>query len=140
MKKLLSVFFAAIMSMLMLASCSSNSEQETTKPTAAPETITQGVYLLESEETFPCKIQVRDSNKIAIQYNSNMITESGKYSFENDVLKAKIEKNGCEYVFNFKDGCLFYDAANSTPSEKFNEKSGISDGSKFYLDHRFEAR
>ena len=144
MKKLFSVVLAILVPALMFTACAKEEETATTtekiEATVDSGNFTAGVYLLTGEDSRACQLQIRNENKIAIQYESKTITESGKYTVEGDVLRAKIEKNGCEYVFNIIDGSLFYDANASTPSEKFVEKTAITDGAEFYLDHTFEAR
>lgn len=142
MKKLISIIIAILVPVLTFTACAKEEPAAVTQNTAAVDngTFTAGVYCMVSEDARPDQLQIRDENKIAIQYKSKTITESGKYTVEGDILRATIEKNGCEYVFNIKDGALFYDAAASTPSENFVENSMITDGTEFYLDHVFEAR
>ncbi len=143
MKKLFSVILAILMLTLTFTACS---EEQTNAPsteisaTVENGTFTPGVYCVVTDEAIPDQLQIRDNNKIAIQYESKTITEAGKYTIEGDVLRVTIEKNGCEYVFNIKDGSLFYDAEASKPSEKFVAKSMIADGTELRLDHVFEAR
>ena len=145
MKKLFSVVLAILVPALMFTACAKEEAANTTTTEKIEATVdsgnfTAGVYLKAGEDFNTCQLQIRSENKIAIQYESKTITESGKYSVEDNVLRAKIEKNGCEYVFNIIDGSLFYDANASTPSANFVEKSAIADGAEFYLDHTFEAR
>lgn len=144
MKKIISILLAALVPMLMLTACTDKPAADATKaPEAATvkgEEFTAGIYYMSSEQYHSVQIQIRDDYKIAVQYNRKTITESGKYTLDGDVLRADIEKNGCEYVFNIKDGKLYYDAAASTPSDKFLSESGIVDGAEFYLDHGFQAR
>lgn len=143
MKKILCLIFAILMPTLMLTSCKSKDAE--TPPTAIAATVkekqfTAGVYYIASDDPRSVQIQIRDDNKIAIQYNRKTATEPGKYKIEGDVLRATITKTGNEYVFTIKDGKLFYDAASSKPSDKFVSDSGIVNGTEFYLDHGFEAR
>ena len=141
MKKLISIIIAILVPVLMFTACSEEKPAEAeTKATTESGSFISGVYIMASEEAYPDQIQIRDENKIAIQYNSKITTESGKYTVEGNVLRAVIEKNGCEYVFNIKDGSLFYDATASKPSENFVKESKVTDGAEFHLDHRFEAR
>lgn len=141
MKKIISILLAALVPVLMFTACADKPAADTA-PTATVknEEFTPGVYYITGEETHSVQIQIRDSHKIAIQYNHKTVTESGKYTIEGDVLRAAIEKTGCEYVFNITDGKLVYDAANSKASEKFLSDSGIVDGTEFYLGHGFEER
>ncbi len=141
MKKIISILLAALVPMLMFTACADKTDADTA-PTATVKNdeFTAGVYYITGEETHSVQIQIRDSHKIAIQYNQKTVTESGKYTIEDNVLRAAIEKNGCEYVFNITDGKLVYDAANSKASEKFLSDSGIVDGTEFYLGHGFEER
>lgn len=140
MKKIISILLAALVPMLMLASCADKPAAETSSATVKGDEFTAGIYYMSSEQYHSVQIQIRDDYKIAIQYNHKTITESGKYTVDGDVLRADIEKNGCEYVFNIKDGKLYYDAAASTPSDKFISDAGIADGAEFYLDHGFQVR
>lgn len=142
MKKLFSVILAILVPVLMFTACSKEKPAAVTHSKAEVNngTLSSGVYYLVNDESRAVQIQIRDGNKIAIQYKSKTITESGKYTVEGDVLHTNIDKNGCEYVFNIKDGALFYDAAASLPSNTFVKESTVTDGAKFYLDHGFEAR
>ena len=145
MKKIISIILAALVPVLMFTACANKTAADAT--TKAPEAatvksdeFTAGVYYITGDDSRSVQIQIRDSYKIAIQYNQKIITESGKYTIEGNVLRAAIEKNGCEYVFNITDGKLVYDAQSSKASEKFLSDSGIVDGTEFYLVHGFEAR
>ncbi len=140
MKKIISILLAALVPMLMFTACTDKPAAETSSATVKGDEFTAGIYYMSSEQYHSVQIQIRDDYKIAVQYNRKTITESGKYTLDGDVLRADIEKNGCEYVFNIKDGKLYYDAAASTPSDKFLSESGIVDGAEFYLDHGFQAR
>ena len=143
MKKLFSVILAILMLTLAFAACSkeqTNAPSTEIAATVESGSFTPGIYSVVSDEAHPDRLQIRDNNKIAIQYESKTITEAGKYTVEGDVLRVTIEKNGCEYVFNIKNGSLFYDAEASKPSEKFVAKSMITDGTELRLDHVFEAR
>ena len=145
MKKLFSIILAVLIPVLMFAGCNKENAANTAtaekiEATVDNGTFTAGVYFKAGEDSNVCQLQIRPENKIAIQYESKTITESGKYTVEGDVLIATIEKTGCKYVFNIIDGSLFYDANASTPSANFVEKSTIKDGAEFYLDHTFEAR
>lgn len=141
MKKIISILLAALVPVLMFTACADKTAADTA-PTATVKNdeFTPGVYYITGEETHSVQIQIRDSHKIAIQYNHKTVTESGKYTIEGNVLRAAIEKTDCEYVFNITDGKLVYDAANSKASEKFLSDSGIVDGTEFYLGHGFEER
>lgn len=143
MKKILCLVFAVLTPMLMLTSCKAENSEASTSAIAATvkeKQFTAGVYYIASDDPRSAQLQIRDNNKIAIQYNRKTSTESGKYKIEGDVLRATIAKTGNEYVFTIKDGKLFYDAESSKPSDKFVSDSGIVNGAEFYLDHGFEAR
>lgn len=135
MKKILSVFLAVIMPLMMFTSC----KEEPTAVSTTKNTIPHGIYLMTSDDIFPCKIQFRDE-MVVIEYNSNMSREPGKYEITEDTLRVMSEKNGSEYVFNIRDGKLYYDAANSKPSENFLKESGVVDGSEFYLSQTLQQK
>lgn len=146
MKKIISLLFAILVPVLMFTACADKTTADTSK---APESatvkgkeFTAGVYFMTSDvvTSRSVQLQIRDDYKIAIQYNHKTTTESGKYSIDGDILTANIEKTGCVYVFNIKDGKLYFDQHSSTPSDKFLSDSGIINGTEFYLDHGFEKR
>ncbi len=145
MKKLLCLLIAALVPALMFTACSEPKEAVTTtaveKATVKENAFTAGIYKMDGDsETRPCRIQIREENKIAIQYKSQTITEAGKYTVEGNVLRVTVVKTGNVYVFNIADGNLIYDEAASNPSAKFQKESGVVNGAKFTLDHTFEAR
>lgn len=135
MKKILSVLLAVLMPLIMLTSC----KEEPTVVSPSKNVIPHGIYLMTSDDVFPCKIQFRDE-MVVIEYNSNMQREPGKYELTDDTLRVMVEKNGSEYVFNVRDGKFYYDAANSNPSENFLRYSGVVDGSEFYFSQALQQK
>lgn len=141
MKKIISIILAALVPVFMFTACAEKPAADNAlAATVKNDEFTAGLYYMTGDDSRSIQIQIRDSHKIAIQFNRKMTTESGKYTVENGVLRAVIDKYGSEYVFNITDGKLVYDAANSKASEKFLNDSGVVDGAEFYLDHEFQAK